>query len=339
MYRRFLRDEDYLGIITKDSLAQLTRGNNERFIQAEEAAEMSIVEYLSENYEIEIELNKGKYIAPYTRSVTYPIGAHIEFEDQIFKVIRSISGYKAPTLGEYWEEHADIHLDLSTVKKYSQFGTYYKDNVILYNDVLYKCLIENGYDFGDIRIPLVNGWLEVIFSTWLPIDYMVWDVVKYEDAFYTLLTLDNFDNNINPLDSDNWGAIADYTPEYNNYQLNSHEYVVYNNNVFYPETDVNSDLPLIGTNLILHDPRNFNLKKHMVRLAVYELTKLIAPNNVSVVRMRDYEDSMKWLSDASRLKINPQIPRKLDEEKKPVTDWQLATFQSDYDPYKNPWLT
>lgn len=29
----------------------------------------------------------------------------------------------------------------------------------------------------------------------------------------------------------------------------------------------------------------------MLRLAVYELTKLIAPNNVSVVRIRDYEDS------------------------------------------------
>ena len=43
----------------------------------------------------------------------------------------------------------------------------------------------------------------------------------------------------------------------------------------------------------------------MIRLAVYELTKLIAPNNVSVVRMRDYEDSMKWLNDASKLRINP----------------------------------
>jgi hypothetical protein len=76
----------------------------------------------------------------------------------------------------------------------------------------------------------------------------------------------------------------------------------------------------------------------MVRLAIYELTKLIAPNNVSVVRIRDYEDSMKWLSDASKLKLNPQIPRKLAEDKKPVTDWQLATFQNDYDPYKNPWM-
>ena len=116
------------------------------------------------------------------------------------------------------------------------------------------------------------------------------------------------------------------------------EYVVYDGRVFYPETDVNADTPQVGQNLSLHDPRNYNLKKHMVRLAIYELTKLIAPNNVSVVRMRDYEDSMKWLNDAAKLRLNPQIPRKVDDSKKPVTDWQLATFQTDYDPYKNPWM-
>lgn len=77
----------------------------------------------------------------------------------------------------------------------------------------------------------------------------------------------------------------------------------------------------------------------MIRLVIYELTKQIAPNNVSVVRMRDYEDSMKWLNDASKLRINPQILRRLGENKKTVTDWQMATFQTDYDPYKNPWLT
>lgn len=76
----------------------------------------------------------------------------------------------------------------------------------------------------------------------------------------------------------------------------------------------------------------------MLTLAVYELTKLIALNNVSTVRMRDYEDSMKRLNDAAKLRLNPQITRKLDETKMPVTDWQLVTFQTDYDPYKNPWL-
>ena len=96
MYRRFLNNDDYLGIITPEALAQLTRGNDARFIQAEESAEMSIVEYLSENYEIEKELAKGKYIAEYDRRITYPVGVHVYFEGQIHEVIRSVSGSSHP---------------------------------------------------------------------------------------------------------------------------------------------------------------------------------------------------------------------------------------------------
>ena len=43
MYRRFLNNSDYLSIITPEALTQMTRGNSERFIQAEESAEMSIL--------------------------------------------------------------------------------------------------------------------------------------------------------------------------------------------------------------------------------------------------------------------------------------------------------
>lgn len=163
-------------------------------------------------------------------------------------------------------------------------------------------------------------------------------MVEYNGGFYTLMTFNNFDYNLDPMKSDCWGAIADYDPEYNAYELSEHEHIVFDGHVFYPETDVNADILTVGQNLSLYDPRNYNLKKHMVRLAIYELTKLIAPNNVSVVRMRDYEDSMKWLNDAARLRLNPQIPRRLDENQKPVTDWQLATFQVDYNPHHNPWL-
>ena len=338
MYRRFLNNSDYLGIITQEALQQLTRGNDERFIQAEQSAEMSIVEYLSENYEVEKELAKGKYIADYDRRITYPVGVHIYFDGQIHEVIRSISGYRKPATVVYWEESTDINIDASQVPAYSQFNTYYPGDKVNYNGVVYLCLSENSYKFDDIRIPMVGGWIEVETSLWQPIDYPLWAVVEHEGAFYTLMTLDGFDNNIDPLTSDCWGAIADYDSAYNNYELSDNEYVVYDGRVFYPETDVNTDVPELGNNLSLHDPRNYNLKKHMVRLAVYELTKLIAPNNVSAVRMRDYEDSMKWLNDAAKLRLNPQIPRKVDETKKPVTDWQLATFQNDYDPYRNPWM-
>ena len=83
MYRRFLNNSDYLGIITQEALQQLTRGNDERFMQAEQSAELSIIEYLSENYEVEKECAKGKYIADYDRRITYPVGVHIYFEGHI----------------------------------------------------------------------------------------------------------------------------------------------------------------------------------------------------------------------------------------------------------------
>lgn len=338
MYRRFLNNNDYLGVITQEALSQLTRGNDDRFIQAEQSAEMSITEYLSENYEIEKELAKGKYIAEYDRRITYPVGVHIYYDGQIHEVIRSISGYRRPAIVLYWEECTDINIDATQVPLYSQFNTYYPADKVNYNGVVYVCLTENGYKFDDIRIPMVGGWIEAETAPWQPILYPLWSVVEFEGTFFTLMILEGFDNNIDPLASDCWGAIADYDKDYNAYELSDHEYVVCDGCVFYPETDVNADVPELGVNLSLHDPRNYNIKKHMVRLAIYELSKLIAPNNVSVVRMRDYEDSMKWLNDAAKLRLNPQIPRKLDDTKKPVTDWQLATFQTDYDPYRNPWL-
>lgn len=297
------------------------------------------MEHLSENYEVEKELAKGKYIAEYDRRITYPVGVHIYFDGQIHEVIRSISGYRKPATAQYWEEYSGIDMDACQVACYSQFNTYYPGDKVNYNDVIYVCLKENGYKFNDIRIPMVNGWLEAEIAPWKPMEYPLWSVVEYDNGFFTLMTMDNFDSNLDPMTSDCWGAIADYDPEYNAYELSENEYVVYDGHVFYPKTDVNADIPQVGQNISLHDPRNYNLKKHMVRLALYELTKLIAPNNVSVVRMRDYEDSMKWLNDAAKLRLNPQIPRKLDETKKPVTDWQLATFQAEYDPYKNPWMT
>lgn len=340
MYKRFLNDRDYLSIVTPEALSQITRGNSERFIQAEEAAEMSIVEYLSENYEVEKELAKGKYIAEYDRKITFPISAHIYWEGNLYEVIRSISGYKAPAAIEYWEEYIHTNQAMDSIPCYSQFGTYRKGDIVQYNDMVFVCLNENGYKFKDIRLPLVSPWIEAYYTEWEPVEYALWDVVKFENAFYTLISLEGFDNNDTPMISDAWGAIADYDFSYNEYELNGHEYVVYEGKVYYPEMDVNADIPAVGRNIVLHDPRNYNLKKHMLRLAMYELSKLIAPNNVSIIRVKDYETSMKWLGDAAKLKLNPQIPRRLSsDDNREVMDWQLATFQTNYDPYKNPWLT
>lgn len=146
----------------------------------------------------------------------------------------------------------------------------------MYNGVLYTCLTENGYKFENIRIPLVYGWIEKDFTEWLPINYSVWDVVYFENAFYTLISLDSFDNNISPSESENWGEIAEYDSTYNDYELSDNEFVIYHEKVFYPGMDINADIPEAGKNLALNDLRNYNLKKHLTRLSLYELTKFIA---------------------------------------------------------------
>ena len=204
--------------------------------------------------------------------------------------------------------------------------------------MVYKCLEYNGVDFNNIRIPGLIGWEQVAIYSWeANLEYNDWDAVSWGDKYYALISKDGNDLTVNPHLSDNWGLIGDYDPEYNKYEFSDREYVVYGGKVYIPTMEVNYDEVKEGYNVKLGDPRNSNLKKHLSRIAVYELHKKISPNNVSQVRITDYEESMKWLRDAGKLRINPQIDRKLDEDNKPITDWQVATFQRDYDPYKNPW--
>lgn len=59
MYQRFLNNEDYMSQISDELFEQLIRGNQLRVAQAEEAAEASIVEYLTDNYEVEQALMVG----------------------------------------------------------------------------------------------------------------------------------------------------------------------------------------------------------------------------------------------------------------------------------------
>ncbi len=340
MYKRFLNNNDYLGIITEEALKQLIRNNEERLSQAEEAAEASIVEYLTDNYEVEKELAIGKMLVEYTPSITYPVGAHFYYNGKIYEALRSITGIKAPTDIVYWKELTDY--DKAKIEKaipYLQLRNWQPGDIVTYANTYYECLEPNGYDFNDIRIPGVNGWEEVeSVSEWVANydGYEAWDVVSYENNFYTLLTTENLDLIVNPYNSDNWGMIGEYDSDYE-YEFKPTEYVVYNGKVYYPVMKTTADTLKESYNIHLHDPRNANIKKHLVRLALYELHKLISPNNISSARITDYETSITWLRDANRCKINPQIPRKLDEEHKPVAEYAIATYMRDYDPNKNPW--
>lgn len=340
MYKRFLNNNDYLGIITEEALGQLIRNNEERLSQAEEAAEASIVEYLIDNYEVEKELEIGKALVEYTPTITYPVGAHFYYNGKIYKAVRAITGVKTPSDIEYWKELVDYDkVKMENAVPYLQLRNWQPGDVVTYANGYYECLEQNGYDFNDIRIPGVSGWEEVEeVGEWVANydSYAPWDVVSYNGDFYTLITTKNLDLTANPYKSDNWGMIGKYDASYP-YEFNETEYVVYNGKVYFPTMKPTADALKEGYNIHQHDPRNTNIKKHLVRLALYELHKLISPNNISSARITDYETSIIWLRDANRCKINPQIPRKLDEENKPITEYAIATYMRDYDPNKNPW--
>lgn len=343
MYRRFLNNNDYLGIITEEALEQLIRGNEERIEQAEEAAEASIVEYLTDNYEVEKELEIGKNLRPYNKRITYPAGSHFYNEGKIWEAVRSINGIKEPSNIEYWNELLDYdEQKFNEAKPYSQIVTYKIGDVVKFSNAYFECLEPNGVDLNDVRIPGINAWSKIETYSWEPnVSYSVWGAVKYEDSFYALLEvpLEEDEPNwatVNPFDSEHWGMIGSYDSDFE-YEFSGTEYVVFDGEVYFPVISPSADSLKEDWNICRNDPRNSNIKKHLLRLAVYELHKLISPNNVSSARIADYEASIIWLRDANRCKINPQIPRKMDAEDKPVAEFAIATFMRDYDPYKNPW--
>lgn len=337
MFPRFLNNNDYISIVTEEALDQLIRGNEERLAQAEEAAEQSVLEYLTENYEVEAELAVGKNLLPYNPHITYPAGAHFYIEDKIYQTLRTINGVKAPEAAPYWAEYEDPIEDESTIEFYTQRRSYEPGDIVRFGAAYFECLEYNGPDFDDIRVPGVKAWEPVEFTPWeANVDYPQWSVVLYKGKYYTLMAdEENRNLTVNPEDSDDWGQIGDYTTDYT-YELTDTEYVVYSGIVYHPIINPNADKPVESYNIKAHDPRNANLKKHILRLAVYELHKLISPTNVSSARITDYQTSINWLRDAGKLRINPQIPRKL-EKNGPTPDFAVATFMRSYDPYENMW--
>lgn len=343
-YKRFLTDNDYMSIMTEEGFCDIIRGRHSRVIQAEKSAEMAILEYLKQNFKIEEVFAKGKFIADYNPQITYPAGVYLKKDGNIYKTLLPINGVKQPASHMYWREMTDEDVEFSKtldsyVPPYSQMETYKVGDIVLHQSRIWICQHPNGIDFQDIRIPGIMGWSEKSFVDFEPVmPYPLWQVVRYEGKFYTLMSLDNLDNTLNPYDSDNWGLIGDYKEDYN-YELSEHEYVVYDNKVFYPTINVNGDTPEEHKNIIEDDPRNPNIIRHMLRIAIYELHKLISPTNISQVRINDYNESIQWLKDASHLKLDPQIERKIDErDNTPVTNFEVATFAAPLDPWQNEWI-
>ena len=348
-YRRFLNDADYLSTLTEIGFRQLLRERHDSVIDAEESAELSVTDYLHQHYLVEEALMVGKKIAPYNNQITYPPDVFFTYEitpgeEKIYRTLTSINSVKRPYSKEFWRELDAFEEigDLEKIPCYSQMITWKAGSKVKYRGSVWVCINGNGIEFNNIQIPGITPWKKIDVYEWQEnLQYQVYDVVKYKGDYYMLLDTadpETMDKSKSPLVSDDWGLIGEYVEDYE-YEISDHEYVVCNDEVFYPVMQVNPDKPEVGVNMTPDDPRNQNLVKHMTRLAIYELHKRITPANISSVRINDYNDSIQWLRDAQKFRLDPKIERRIDEDEKyPYTGSVVVDFAKPMDPWKNQWF-
>ena len=345
-YLRFLTDKDYISLVTDEHWKQIIRDVPERIVQAEQRAEMNMLEYLDQYYEIEQLLNIGKNIREHNVAVSYPSQVYIKKDGEIYRTLTSLNGYKKPTKKVYWKKLLDF-VDprlMENAKKYSQLRMYAKGEVVIFGTEYWICLIPHGYEAGEIHIPGATAWQEVEAIPWEPV--LVWkkdDVCSFEGNFYQyLLEEQNGEQSgvLTPEEDEAWGMIGEYSSDLEyDYSEGVFDYVTCEGSVFYPIMNPNADAFEVGVNVMLDDPRNINVVAHMSRIALYYLHQLISPTNISESRKWAYEESMTWLYNASKFKINPQLPRKRENDSgNTKVDWALATYQKSYDPNENSWL-
>lgn len=347
-YQRFLKNSDYYRIITKQHFEETIRKDFNAPGQAEQIAEISIIENLIENYEIEETLAIGKRVAEYNRQITYPEGAYFWGVNEVdsatkivepYLVLKPIKCAQRPYMTPYW---AEVEIDPSRIEEidpYSQFNNYGVGDIVMYKSFYFQSLKRHGFSFNDIRQPKTinesTAWKYRNAMDWSGEAVELGEVVYVNGDFFALISLEDIDFSVTPAKGNNWAKIEPYDFSNNLYEIG--EYVVYEGNPYQAVYNPNSETIVEGVNVVFNDPRNMNLIKHMVRLSLYELSKNLAPNMISQTKIQDYMDSMQWLRDCNKCKINPTIPRKKDEKGENATDWAIATFAKSYNPYDNPY--
>jgi len=359
IYQRFLRNVDYLRITTQQHFDQTTRRYEKTIPMSEITSETQIIENMIENYQIESVLQVGKNMRDYSPFITYPERSFFwvlgrdedqRFNDTPYMAIAPIRARIRPTTSVYWLEvlKADIpkHIELDPVTKdiplYTQFNDYSPDNYVKSGELYYKCLIQNGFSLNNIQPPRtsywVNPWMPATASIWTASVWNLLDIVEYEGGYYQLTNLALI-NYLTPpnLAPDNWTAIEPYNTLYNAYAVG--DIVVLNNELFQAVGEVNSHEILAGRNVIKKDPRNPTLIKHLTQLSWYDVTKKLAPSNVSQSILNDYEETCKWLKSCNKCQISPQgIPRNVDADGNKVNDWAFADFESDASQTNSAWM-
>ena len=339
-YYRFLTNADYKALVSDEQFEQIVRGDSYRLVQAEQSAEMNFLEYLDQYYEIEKELQVGKRIRDYNSGVSYPAQAWFAKDGVIYKTLTAINGRKAPTEKVYWElTEEPSEIDGKKLQKYSQLAAYANGDIVLFGSDYWVCRLPNGYELDNIRIPGYSAWDKVETVEWEPnMEWALNRVCYYNGNFYEKIQETETEDVLTPEEDDDWAMIGAYSANYDYDYSSGHDYVEFESSVFVPVFNPNADKIVEGENIVRDEPRNANIVTHMTRIACYYLHQLISPINISESRRWAYEDSMSWLANASKFRINPKIPRKKESDGLDKVDWALETFQREFNPNENMWL-
>lgn len=335
MYYRFLNNKDYLGVMSQKAFDQTVRDKNVELLcaDAESKAETLMRDYLTEHYDIDYEFNIGKYIAGYVPdiNITYPSGAHLYINGDIYQTLQAINGAKKPLNKEYWKPITEDLPNFINKTTYSQMETYKVGDIVAVGEDFYECIHPNGFELYDIRMPHFEGWSIVKnVDLWKFNDYQLSDVVMLinDDLNYDyyILIKEDKDKTLSPDKNDSWERIEEYSQEsvYDIGYCAVYKSLEGKEVVVRAFTNVNRDSVEIGKNVMLHDPRNETIKNYMLKLSVYELSKQNSANHNSAVRVKDYDDTILWLNRASTLRITPAIKRKKDYLGEDTVTWETA---------------
>lgn len=328
-YRRYLRNADYLRIISQQHLSQVTREEDSRIEMTERIVEGMIREHFSERYMIDEVLNNGKAMIDYDPSISYPTGACFWFaynkDLTPVQAIVDIKGSQKPLKSPYWIEIKTN--DADDLVEYKQFSDYKIGDVVVYKGCPFQCLQTNGYSSNNVRRPMMS----YESSAWEFLPYEQWDgknavsigsVIVVDGYMYELIK-EGVDISLKPTQNIYWKLIPKYV---DTSRYSSGNKVVYRGEPYVCVGDPNAGIVEMDTNITINDTRDQSLVKCMIQLSLYELHKNISPNNISETRTRDYMESCQWMRDCSRGKITPTIPLKDNGAGGKVSDWAFATF-------------
>ncbi|MGL5014011.1 MAG: hypothetical protein ACRC6V_06930 [Bacteroidales bacterium] len=300
-------------------------------------AEVKVIEYLSQMYDIEEELVKGKSIPVYDRRIAYLEGSFMLVDGESYRAIKDISGLVKPHSEPYWVELADEPLE-GTYTLYNQYANYNVGDIVVRKDMYYECSISHGYDFDNIRIPTLKTdplWKLADYYDFIQYeDRMVGDYVKYQDGFYRLETLVGYDSGIVPSRLACFEPIAEYDE---NVAVKIGDKIGFENELYECLGKVNPDTPELKVNIAKHDPRNYSLIKHMVEISLYYGFMEFAANNIPQARINAYEAAENWLKDASKLRIDPKIERRKTPSGSKETLHAMSSFVNESQYKDNVW--